>query len=179
MKHLRSLALVTALAFTEMLAGSVPAASAVQSLTVGQPAPAFTYHLLDGRELSADTLRGHPYVLWTVATWCPSCQTGSEVIGSHIGFLRSHGVRVVEMQLAGDLGRPGPGLAAFHKAVGTAANTPNWYWGVLTGSQTAALDPKGNMDVYYLVDAHGKIIATSGNPAVTWNTIAQFATSAP
>jgi thiol-disulfide isomerase/thioredoxin len=159
-----------------LLAGALACpALAAQSPVVGQPAPAFTYHLLDGRELSQRALRGHPYILWTVASWCPSCQTGSDVIASHIGFLRAHGVRVVEMQVANDLGQPGPGLQKFQKAVGAKASAPNWYWGVLTEAQTEALVPKGAMDVYYLVDARGKVVAVNGSPAATWGVIERFA----
>jgi thiol-disulfide isomerase/thioredoxin len=174
MKVLRLIALSTML-----LSGTIAGALAAAPFAVGQPAPAFTYHLLDGKRLSPNTLRGHPYMLWMVASWCPSCETGSNVLATHIAFLRAHGVRVVEMQLANDLGHPGPGLESFYRAVGHAATSPNWYWGVLTDAQTAALDPKGNMDLYYLIDAHGRIIATDGNPAVTWDEIAHFATTAP
>lgn len=175
MKALRSIAFTTTLLFLAAFAGVL----AAEPPGEGQPAPAFTYNLLDGSRLSPGTLHGHPYVLWMVATWCPSCQTGSNVVASHITFLRAHGVRIVEMQLANDLGQPGPGLASFHKAVGKSASSPNWYWGELTEAQTAALDPKGDMDLYYLVDAHGKIVAVSGNPAATWDAIAHFATTAP
>ena len=175
MKVFRSISIATAplclSAFANAFAAAPPA--------VGQAVPAFTYHLLNGSRLSPGTLRGHPYVLWMVATWCPSCQTGSNVIASHITFLRAHGVRVFEMQLANDLGQPGPGLASFYKAVGKSARSRNWYWGELTQAQTVALDPKGDMDVYYLVDAHGKVVAVIGNPAVTWDAIAHFASARP
>ncbi len=173
MKLLWSIALATVLPFAGTTAPARAAAPAV-----GQPAPAFTYRLLDGHQLAPGALRGHPYLLWMVATWCPSCQTGSTVVGSHIAFLRAHGVRVVEMELAGDLGAPGPALASFQKQVGKNAAAANWYWGELTQAQTAVLDPHGDMDVYYLVDGHGKIVAVSGNPAVTWDAIARFAAAA-
>lgn len=155
--------------------GTLASVSAAQPLAVGQSAPSFAYHLLDGKRLSPRTLHGHPYVLWMVATWCPSCRTGSSVVGSHIAYLRSHGVRVVEMELGDDLGQAGPPLRSFQAGVGMAAVSPNWYWGELTVPQTATLDPRGDMDIYYLVNAQGKIVTVSGNPAVTWSTIAQFA----
>ncbi len=160
-----------------MLAAATSALAAAP-FAEGQPAPAFTYHLLDGRRLTPGELRGHPYVLWMVASWCPSCQTGSNVVASHIDFLRSHGVRIVEMKLAKDLNAPGPGLQKFQKAVGSKASSSNWYWGELTDDQTVALDPKADMDMYYLVDARSKIVAISGNPAATWETIERFARSA-
>ena len=166
------------LTLAALLLGSAPNASAAQPLAPGAAAPAFTYHLLNGKHLSPSELRGHPYILWMVASWCSSCQTGSAVVGDHIVFLNAHGVRVVEMRLAKDLGAPGPGLQQFQKAVGMKAASPNWYWGELSDAQTATLDPKGYPDVYYLVDASGKIVAVDGNPTSTWDRIATFATSA-
>ena len=158
---------------------ALSAALAATQLAVGQPPPAFTYHLLDGRQLTPAELRGHPYVLWGVASWCPSCGVGSRIIGDHIDFLRAHGVRVVEMQLYDDLGAPGPGLQKFQQTVGAKAASPNWYWGQLTKQQTVALDPKGAPDIYYLVDGRGKIAAIrqSVGPAASWNVIERFATT--
>ena len=152
-------------------------ASAAEPIAAGQNAPAFTYRLLNGRRLTAKALHGHPYMLWMVASWCSSCETGSGVVGDHIQFLRDRGINVVEMRLANDLGSPGPGLQTFQKSVGMNAASPNWYWGELTEQQTLALDPKGYPDIYYLVDSSGKVTATNGNPAVTWNEIAKFAAS--
>ncbi|GAC1403119.1 MAG: hypothetical protein NVSMB64_04200 [Candidatus Velthaea sp.] len=140
----------------------------------GHIAPAFTYKLLNGQKLKPADLKGHPYVLWMVASWCSSCQTGSSVVGDHISELRARGIRVVEMRLANDLGAPGPGLQQFQKAVGMNAASPNWYWGELTQAQTIALDPKGYADVYYLIDAKGTIVAADGNPAASWDHIATF-----
>lgn len=150
-------------------------AAAAEPIAIGQNAPAFTYRLLNGHELKPKTLHGRPYVLWMVASWCSSCQAGSSVVGDHIADLRKHGVNVVEMQLAKDLGAPGPGLQTFEKAVGMNSASPNWYWGKLSEAQTLALDPKGYPDIYYLVGSNGKITAINGNPASTWDQIAAFA----
>lgn len=144
-------------------------------VAVGDKAPMFTYRLLNGHDLMPKALHGRRYVLWMVASWCSSCESGSSVVGDHIAALRARGVDVVEMQLANDLGAPGPGLGTFQKSVGTNANSPNWYWGELSEKQTLALDSKGFPDIYYLVNANGKIAAISGNPAVTWDRIASFA----
>lgn len=165
-----------ALAVAALLFGSPLRASAEsQPLAVGDKIPQFTYRLLDGHRLSPKTLRGHRYVLWMVASWCSSCETGSSVVGDHIAYLRSRGVSVVEMRLTNDLGAPGPGLGQFQKAVGMNAAAPNWYWGELEQNQTLALDSKGYPDIYYLVNSDGTIAQINGNPAGTWDTIASFA----
>lgn len=157
-----------------LFAGSVGVAGS-QMPSVGSRAPAFSYRQLDGKMLRPGALRGHPYVLWLVASWCSSCQTGSEVVGEHIAMLKRRGVNVVELRLAKDLGAPGPGLQAFARAVGPRASSANWYWGEATQMQTVTLDPKGYPDLYYLINARGKIVAIAGNPAVSWDTIQQFA----
>lgn len=175
MKRIPLLGVVAAL--TSLFIAAPLSAAAPEPIVAGQTAPAFTYRLLNGRQLTAKALHGRPYVLWMVASWCSSCEAGSRVVGDHIQFLRDRGVDVVEMRLAKDLGSPGPGLQTFQKAVGMKAASPNWYWGELTQNQTLALDPKGYPDIYYLVDANGKVTAINGNPAVTWDQIATFAAS--
>lgn len=143
--------------------------------TVGASAPAFTYRQLDGTMLRPSGLRGHPYMLWLVATWCPSCATGSAVVGGHIDMLARKGIRVVELRLAGDLGAPGPGLQSFQHAVGPKAFARNWDWAQASTAQTLALDPRGYPDIYYLIDRNGKVVTVSGNPAASWETIQKFA----
>ncbi|TAM60598.1 redoxin domain-containing protein [bacterium] len=142
---------------------------------IGQPAPAFAYRLTDGKTLTPSELRGHPYMLWLMATWCSSCQGGTAVVAQHIGELRAHGVRVVQVEVANDLGYSGPPLASFRKAVGMAAASPNWYWGELTRAQTQTLDPRAYPDIYYLINAQGRIVAIDGAPAATWSSIERFA----
>lgn len=163
--------------FTFIAASLGAAGAPAEAPTTGHPVPAFTYRLLNGSRLAPKALKGHPYVLWMVASWCSSCETGSTVVGDHMAGLRSRGIRVVEMRLANDLGAPGPGLQEFQKAVGTNAASSNWYSGELTQAQTAVLDPKGYPDLYYLVNAKGAVVGVDGNPAESWDHIAAFASS--
>ncbi|TAM78254.1 hypothetical protein EPN44_01270 [bacterium] len=150
-------------------------AAASGDLSVGASVPPFSYRLIDGKVLTPAALRGRPYVLWLMATWCSSCQGGTAVVAQHIAELRARGISVVQLEVAQDLGYPGPPLAAFRKAAGMAAASPNWYWGEATEAQTRALDPHAYPDLYYLVDARGRIVGTDGAPAATWSRIATFA----
>lgn len=151
------------------------AASTSQSVAVGNVAPAFTYRLIDGGSLSASALRGHPYMVWIMATWCSSCQGGTEVVAQHITQLRARDVRVVQLEAADNLGNPGPPLSAFRAASGMAASSPNWYWGEATAAQMRALDPNAYPDIYYLVNRQGRVVEVNGAPAATWSEIAKFA----
>ena len=177
MTFLRKIWLVAGFVFAGAFVSGTPPALAAQSLDEGQAAPAFTYRLLDGRRLSPSALRGHPYLLFVVATWCGSCLTSTRFIGRHVDFMRRHGVQIVEMRVFEDFGAPGLGLPNFQKAVGPNARSPIWHWGELTKAQTIALDPDGAPENYYLVDANGTIVMTHSNPRVTWDWIERFLTT--
>jgi thiol-disulfide isomerase/thioredoxin len=150
------------------------ALAAPAPIAVGKPAPAFTYYLLDGKTLTPAQLRGRKYVLWVMGTWCPSCQAGSQIAAQHIAELRRKNVALVEMEAYNNLGGHGPTLASVRNGIGKAAEAPNWYWGILNEEQTATIDPKSAMDVFYLVDEHGNVVAQSMAPGAHWNQIEAF-----
>lgn len=154
---------------------SALAAPASLGLLVGSPAPDFTYRLTGGTALRSRDLRGHPYIVWIMATWCSSCQGGTSAMAAHMAQLRARGVRLVQLEAAGDLGYPGPPLSTFQAAAGPAAASPNWYWGEATPVQMQVLDPHGYPDIYYLVNPAGRIVGIDGAPAATWQRIAAFA----
>jgi thiol-disulfide isomerase/thioredoxin len=151
--------------------------NAPQALSVGSLAPNSSYALSDGRTISSSDLAGHPYMLWIMATWCSSCQGGTQVMAQHIAELRTRGVRVLQLEAAGDLGYAGPPISAFQAAVGAAGRSRNWLWGTATMQQMHALDPNGYPDIYYLVNADGTIAAINGAPAATWSEIEKFSDS--
>lgn len=156
------------------LAGCASHGKQPAQLAPGATLPKFTYALEGARTISTEQLKGHPYVLWLMATWCSSCQGGTEVMAKHIAQLRSRGVRVVQLELANDLGYPGPPLSTFRSAAGSAGRSPNWYWGHASVDQTRLLDPGDYPDIYYLVNPNGTIAGISGAPAATWNGIVRF-----
>lgn len=154
---------------------AAPGLADPQMLSVGSQVPPFFYHQLNGKVLKNSELRGYRYMLWLVASWCSSCQTGTTVVSEHIDMLKKHGVKIIELRLANDLGAPGPGLQTFQRALGRKAFSSNWYWGEASQVQTLALDPMGYADVYFLVDERGKIVSVNGNPSASWDTIQRFA----
>ncbi|HLG92239.1 MAG TPA: TlpA disulfide reductase family protein, partial [Acidimicrobiales bacterium] len=146
--------------------GKAPAASPGPAL--GSVAPDGTFSLADGRTRSVSSLRGRPTLLWFVATWCPSCQVGTRALAARIGDLARSGVRVVELELAGDLGQAGPDAASFSRQfAGAAASDPDWTFGVASAGLSRAYDPANYLDVYYLIDSSGRVRYVNSSPATT------------
>ena len=151
--------------------GAAPVvAPAAAGPTVGNVAPDGTFTTTDGHDAKVADLHGKPTLLWFVATWCPSCQAGTPVIASHIDAFSSGGVRVVELELYGNLGTSGPDIAAFgHQYAQAAYGNPAWTWGTASQPLSLAYDPQGLPDIYYLLDGSGRITYINTAPAGTVN----------
>lgn len=114
------------------------------------------------------SLRGRPTLVWFVATWCSSCQAGTSAMASAIDQFAARGVRVLELEMAGDLGQPGPSIEQFGRQLaGAAYGNPDWTFGVASTGLTNTYNPKGYLDIYYLLDAAGRIAYVNGSPAGT------------
>jgi hypothetical protein len=115
--------------------------------------------LLDGRRVSLASLRGRPLMLWFVAGGCASCAASIPAVAQQLGAFTRAGTRIVVAGMYGAFsqGRAGTtALARFGKAAaGKAFASPAWTWGVASEPLTAAFDPTGTPDAYFLLDAAG------------------------
>jgi len=70
----KSKATITIAAIIIVLIVSVAAAGSVK-IAYSQSAntPDFNLKTLDGKQVSLESFKGKPVVLWFMATWCPSC----------------------------------------------------------------------------------------------------------
>src|SRR5262249_50715873 len=110
---------------------------------VGARAPGGTFTTVSGTARTISSLRGRPAMVWFVASWCPSCQAGTQALASKITAFARMGVRVVELEAYADLGQPGPRTAAFgHRFAGAAYHNPDWTFGVASQALTSAYDRK-------------------------------------
>jgi thiol-disulfide isomerase/thioredoxin len=145
--------------------GGSPAAAAP---AVGSLAPAGSFTTVSGQTETLEP-RGQPTLVWLVTTWCPVCQAGTRAMTSHLTsrLARMH-VRVLELELYGDLGHPRPSMAAFvRKYAGAGPYNPDWIFGTASSALTRAYNPKGVMDIYYLVDSSGHVRYVNSGPAAT------------
>lgn len=134
----------------------------------GKPALNGSFTTTSGTTETVSALRGRPTLLWLVATWCSSCQAGTAAMAAQISKFAAYHVRVVELEMADDLGQPGPPIAEFGRQfAGRAYHNPDWTFGTASSSLTREYDPNGYLDIYYLFDAHGRVVDVNGAPAAT------------
>lgn len=137
----------------------------------GQQAPNGTFQVASSSSdvtSSISSLRGHPVVLWFVTTWCSSCQAGTQAMAQNMSKLSKDGVHVVEVELAKDLGQPGPSISQMVKQASGVTNTGNsWTIGVASPSLTLAYDSAAYLDIYYLINSSGKITYINSSPGST------------
>lgn len=140
--------------------GSLPA--------TGSLAPAGSFTTVTGAARTISSLRGQPTLVWFVATWCPSCQAGTQAMAANIAeFSRIH-VRVVQLEDYADLGQPGPDMATFGRQLaGAAYQSPDWVFGVASSALTRAYNPQGYLDIYFLLDSAGHITYVNSAPGST------------
>lgn len=163
-------------------AQTASAASTVQvaaAQAVEAPAAAFT--ATDGRSLSVADFRGHPTMVWLVSSWCGSCAAGMQTLVDHEAELETAGLKVLVLRNYQNLGYPGPNIEDFVRQTlsggrGRGAAIPqNWVLGQATQAFDHVYNTKHYPDIYYLVDADGRIQAVDGAPSATLDQILSFA----
>lgn len=166
--------LVVGLHLTTRPQSAVPAATPVAA--VGQPAPEGMLTTTQGTTISVSALEGKPTLLWFVTTWCSSCQAGTQAMAQNLPTLSADGVRVVEVENYRDLGQSGPSMAQFATALaGKLANSPDWTFGTASAQLTRTYNPQADLDIYYLVNASGRVVYANSSPASTMPQLLQEA----
>lgn len=139
-----------------------------QNITTGSIAPDYGFLLSNGSYTNLSAYKGNVVVLWFVATWCPSCAQGNEAINQNYQFFERRGIKVIELELYKDLGYSGPPIAGFVNSYASSAYSNDTIIPALAGyNMTAAYDPKGYLDIYYLISRNGTVLYINGSPAST------------
>ncbi|MGC8511320.1 MAG: TlpA family protein disulfide reductase [Acidimicrobiales bacterium] len=155
-----------------------PSGSTTASLAIGTAAPNGTVTTLAGAPKSVASLRGRPALIWFVTTWCSSCEAGTQTMAQSIPTLAADGVRVVEIENYADFGQSGPTMRAFARSLaGSAFTNPDWTFGEASSALTRTYNPRAYLDIYYLINAKGKIVYVNGSPSSTMPELLQAAKS--
>jgi thiol-disulfide isomerase/thioredoxin len=153
----------------------LPRTSAAE-VKLGAPAPELVFTAVDGAQHRLSEFHGRPVMLWLFASWCPSCQAGTEAIARSFPELQQAGLQIVQLRLYQNLGEPGPSAAEFAHAFARPADASrHWLWGEASQEASYTFDPRGYPDVYFLIDKDGIIRAISGGPAAAIDQILSFA----
>lgn len=147
------------------------------ALAAASPAPDASY-TVNGRMHTTAALRGRPTMLWLLSTWCGSCAAGVHALAVHADVLEQSGLQVVILRNYKNDGYPGPDIRAFVNRIapGSAPGT-DWSLGEASQELEKAYNPRGYPDIYFLMDAAGRIRVVSGAPGATMDKILRFARS--
>lgn len=138
-------------------------------IAVGEVAPNIPITLANGTNISLSNLRGKPVVLWFMTTWCTSCQEGANLLANSGYYSKIHakGADIVTIELYNDLGYAGPSIQNFANQYGNGTQNNGWLYGTSSFNATYLYDPKGYLDVYYIINSSGTI--TSAAPGLPSN----------
>lgn len=132
-------------------------------------APDFKLTTVDGKQISLESFKGKPLVLWFMAAWCPSCvgQAGAvKQVSSEYG--NKLNVLVIDLWASQNIGQSVQGLNAETvndlKAFIAKNGSPQW---------NAALDTDGvtikygitQVDSTVVLDGNGNIVLTNLGPS--------------
>jgi len=139
----------------------------------GKPAPEAVFTAIDGREIRLSEFKGKKVMFWFLATWCPSCITGAQVLAQNNDELRN--LTIIALETYGNAGYRGPSIEEFAKqSAPDTLSAQNWLWGNASREATNVFNPTNFPDVYFLIDEDGIIRAIDGAPSATINKIIQF-----
>ena len=140
-------------------------------------APA-TNFMSNGKAIAMTTFKGHPVMLWQVATWCGSCRAGLQIFAENKALVDKSNLIVIVLRDYKNGGYPGISIADFaQQAAPSLMHDPHFVFGDDTQELYTLYNPKHFVDVYDLIGADGKIKTVSSAPSATFNKIRHFMTA--
>ncbi|OZB39260.1 MAG: hypothetical protein B7X48_09870 [Acidiphilium sp. 34-60-192] len=141
------------------------------------PAASFTS---SGKTVSLDTFKGHPVMLWQVATWCGSCRAGLRTFAHEKALIDKSDIRVIVLRDYKNGGYPGIGITKFaEQTAPSLMHDPHFVFGNDTKALYELYNPHHYVDVYDLIGADNKIKTVSSTPSATFGKIKAFIASEP
>lgn len=130
---------------------------------------------VDGKSVELKTYMGHSFVIWQVATWCPSCKAGLETFAQHQAEIDKSDMTILVLRDYKNGGYPGPGIREFAKSVAPGLlNDPHFVFGEDTKSLFDRYNPHKVVDVYQVVAPDGNVAVVSSAPSATFANIERF-----
>ncbi|MDD2863086.1 MAG: redoxin domain-containing protein [Acidiphilium sp.] len=144
-----------------------------------QPAPVASF-ISHGKTISLDTYKGHPIMLWQVATWCGSCRAGLRVFAQNKAMIDKTDIRVIVLRDYKNGGYPGIGITKFAtQAAPSLMRDPHFIFGDDTKTLYTLYNPHHYVDVYDLISKDRRITTVSSTPSATFGKIKAFIKADP
>ncbi|MDE2343734.1 MAG: redoxin family protein [Betaproteobacteria bacterium] len=141
------------------------------------PAAAFTSN---GKTVALDSFKGHPVILWQVATWCGSCRAGLRTFAHEKALIDKSDIRVIVLRDYKNGGYPGIGITKFaEQTAPSLMHDPHFVFGDDTKALYSLYNPHHYVDVYDLIGADNKIKTVSSTPSATFGKIKALISSEP
>jgi thiol-disulfide isomerase/thioredoxin len=144
-----------------------------------QSAPVASF-ISQGKTISLESYRGHPVMLWQVATWCGSCRAGLRIFAKNKAMIDKTDVRVIVLRDYKNGGYPGAGITKFAtQAAPSLMHDPHFIFGDDTKALYTHYNPHHYVDVYDLISKDQKITTVSSTPSATFGKIKAFIAADP
>jgi hypothetical protein len=145
-------------------AGTATSTNTVHGTKVGSVAPDFQVQLINGTIARLNDFRGHPVLLWFVTVGCSSCEAGAQLLSQqYYSQLHNKGVTILTVQLYNNLGLEGSSISEFASQFGGARQ--GWLFGTSNQDTTYTYDPKALLDIHYVLDSQGRLVASGAGLA--------------
>jgi thiol-disulfide isomerase/thioredoxin len=133
-----------------------------------------------GKTISLGSYKGHPIMLWQVATWCGSCRAGLRVFAQNQAMIDKTNVRVIVLRNYKNGDYPGIGITKFATlAAPSLTHDPHFVFGDDTKALYTLYNPHHYVDVYDLIGKDRKITTVSSTPSATFGKIKAFIEADP
>jgi thiol-disulfide isomerase/thioredoxin len=141
---------------------------------IGNQAPDASFTTVSGGELQISKYEGEKRMIWLMATWCPSCKKGAQVLQARNSQLKD--MKIIALKTKGNAGYSGPSIQQFaNQYAPETLNKQNWVWGDASQELTNIYNPRNTPDIIWLVKPNGEIYAKTAAPAARINQITRFA----
>jgi thiol-disulfide isomerase/thioredoxin len=139
-----------------------------------QTAPAASF-ISNGKTVALASYKGHPVMLWQVATWCGSCRAGLRTFAQEKALIDKSDIRVIVLRDYKNGGYPGIGITKFARQTAPSLlQDPHFVFGDDTKELYQLYNPHHYVDLYALIGADNKIKAVSSTPSATFGKIKSF-----
>ncbi len=177
---LTALFLLAGSALSAMAGAPLTARSTPPVATLDGLAPDAPFTTVGGKVQHLDDYKAHPFIVWQVTTWCPSCAAGLRTFAEHQAQIDRSDLMVLVLRDYKNGGYPGPGMRDFARSTAPALlKDPHFVFGQDSQALFERYNPHKFVDIYQVIAADGQVRLVSSAPSATFDKIEAFIQPSP